>query len=158
MTFAPRPAGTAEAKLGLMGDELLWRDEGLEILDEDECLELMGTVPVGRVAVSVGALPAVFPVNFALYGRRIVFRTGKGTKLDAAVRHAVVAFEVDHFDALYHSGWSVLAVGRADDVTDNLELIGGDGRVRPWVGGERDHYLAIEAEFLSGRRIIRVDD
>ena len=134
----------------------LWIDEGLEILDEDQCLALLGTVPIGRVAICSGALPAVLPVNFALYGRRIVFRTGHGTKLDAAVRHAVVAFEADWFDALYHEGWSVMAVGRADDITDNLHLIGGDGQVRPWVGGEREHYLAIEAELLTGRRIIHV--
>jgi hypothetical protein len=132
-------------------------DEGLEILSEDDCLALMATVPVGRVAVSVGALPAVFPVNFALYDRRIVFRTGKGTKLDASVRNAVVAFEVDHFDAMYHEGWSVLAVGMAEDITDNLELIGGDGRVRPWAGGDRSHYVSIEIELLSGRRINRSD-
>jgi nitroimidazol reductase NimA-like FMN-containing flavoprotein (pyridoxamine 5'-phosphate oxidase superfamily) len=133
--------------------EIQWRDEGLEILDEDECLQLLGRVPVGRVAVSAGALPAVFPVNFALYGRRIVFRTGRGTKLDAAVRNTVVAFEVDEFDTLYHGGWSVLAVGRASDITENLELIGGDGRIRPWATGERDHYVCIDIELLSGRRI-----
>lgn len=128
-------------------------DEGLELLDEDDCLALMATVPVGRVAVSSGALPAVFPVNFTLYGRRIVFKTGAGTKLDSAVRNAVVAFEVDSFDAVYHSGWSVLAVGQARDITDNLEIIGGDGRVRAWAGGERNHYVSIEIELLSGRRI-----
>jgi len=132
----------------------LWSDEGLEILDEDQCLQLMLTVPVGRVAVALGAVPAVFPVNFALYGRTVLFRTGQGTKLDAAVRHAVVAFEVDHFDALYHNGWSVLAVGRAEAITDSRALVGGDGRVRPWADGERDHYVAIDAELVSGRRII----
>lgn len=136
-------------------DASIWQDDGLEILDEDECLRLLVTVPIGRVALSYDALPAVFPVNFALYDRRIVFRTGRGSKLDAAVRHSVVAFEVDQFDAHYHSGWSVLAVGRADDITDNLEIIGGDGRVRPWAGGDRDHYVAIEIELLSGRRITR---
>jgi hypothetical protein len=52
----------------------------------------------------------------------------------------------------------VEAVGRGDDITDNLELIGGDGRVRPWVSAERDHCVAIEAEFLSGRRIVHAAD
>jgi hypothetical protein len=136
-----------------MSDPIVWRDEGLEILDEDECLRLLGTVPIGRVAISSGALPAVFPVNFELFGRSIVFRTGQGTKLDAAVRSAVIAFEADQFDALYHTGWSVLAVGPARDVTENLDLIAGDARVRPWAGGERRHYVTVEAELLSGRRI-----
>ena len=49
-----------------------------------------------------------------------------------------------------------MAVRRADDTTDDLRLLDGDGRVRPWVGGERDHSVAIEAELLTGRRIIHV--
>jgi len=138
-----------------MSDTTIWHDEGLDILDEDECLRLLGTVPIGRVGICSGSLPAILPVNFELYGRLIVFRTGRGTKLDAAVRSAVVAFQADQYDALYHSGWSVLAIGQAKDMTDNIDLIAGDARVRPWAGGERQHYVTIEAEFLSGRRINR---
>lgn len=137
-------------------DTDLWTDEGLEILDEDQCLGLLATAAVGRVALCQGALPAVLPVNFALYGHKIVFRTGQGTKLDAAVRHSVVAFEVDWFDATCHEGWSVMAVGRAEDITDDQDLIGGDGQLRSWVGGERDHYVAIDAELLTGRRIVHI--
>jgi len=69
-------------------------DDGIGVLDEAECLELLSRSSIGRVAVTIGAVPAVFPVNFRLVDRSIVFRTGTGTKLDAAVRHAVVAFEV----------------------------------------------------------------
>ena len=136
-----------------MPDATIWHDEGLDILDEDECLRLLATVPIGRVGICSGALPAILPVNFELYGRSIVFRTGHGTKLDAAVRFAVVAFQADQYDALYHTGWSVLAIGRARDITENLDLIAGDARMRPWAGGERNHYVNIEAEFLTGRRI-----
>jgi hypothetical protein len=136
-----------------MPDGTIWHDEGLDILGEDECLRLLGTVPIGRVGVCSGALPAILPVNFELYGRSIVFRTGQGSKLDAAVRFAVVAFQADHYDPLYHTGWSVLAVGQARDITDNVDLIATDPTVRPWAGGERQHYVTIEAEFVSGRRI-----
>jgi hypothetical protein len=118
----------------------------------------MATVPVGRVAFCRGALPAVLPVNFALVGRTIVFRTGKGSKLDAAVRHAVVAFQVDSFDAQFETGWSVLAVGQAIDVTDDVDVIGADGRVRAWVDGQREHYVAVDAELLTGRRIVHLPD
>ena len=82
-----------------MPDATIWHDEGLDILDEDECLRLLATVPIGRVGICSGALPAILPVNFELYGRSIVFRTGRGTKLDAAVRSAVVAFQADQYDA-----------------------------------------------------------
>jgi nitroimidazol reductase NimA-like FMN-containing flavoprotein (pyridoxamine 5'-phosphate oxidase superfamily) len=69
----------------------------LETLDRAECLNLMATAPVGRIGVSIGALPAIIPVNFALVGANIVIRTVPGAKLDAATRHAVVAFEVDSY-------------------------------------------------------------
>lgn len=130
-------------------------DEGLELLEDSECRDLLPTVPIGRVAVTINGLPAVFPVNFAVYNDRIVFRTNAGTKLDAAVRNAVVAFEVDQFDATERGGWSVLVVGRAEDITDNLGLIEGDGQVTPWASGAREHYVSIKTEFVSGRRITR---
>jgi hypothetical protein len=93
------------------------------------------------------------PVNFELFGRSIVFRTGHGTKLDAAVRLKVVAFQADHYDEQFHTGWSVLAVGQARDITENLDLVARDARPRPWAGGERHHYVAIDAELLTGRQI-----
>ena len=69
--------------------------EGLEILTEDECMALFGSTTVGRVGITIGALPAIFVVNYVLVDGDIVFRTSDGTKLEAALRHAVVAFEAD---------------------------------------------------------------
>ncbi len=68
---------------------------GLEVLNREECLRLLRHATLGRVAITSGALPQVLPVNFRLFGDRIVFRTGLGTKLDAATSNNVVAFEVD---------------------------------------------------------------
>src|SRR6478609_4172457 len=96
-------------------------EEGLELLTEDECLKLVEHRPIGRVAVTVGALPAVFPVNFCLIGRDAVFRTASGTKLQAALKESVVAFQVDDFDAEGDRGWSVLLVGKATELRP-LEL------------------------------------
>lgn len=130
-------------------------DQGLEVLDETECWRLLGQVPIGRVAVTDGALPAIFPVNFVLDGASIVFRTGEGTKLAAATHRAVVAFEVDRFDPLEHSGWSVVAVGMARAVTDDDERRRLSRLpVAPWAGGRRDDFVRMGVEFLSGRRII----
>ena len=64
-------------------------DEGLELLDEAECRRLLASSRLGRVAVNMAALPAIFPVNFVVEDDHIVFRTGTGTKLEAATRHAV---------------------------------------------------------------------
>ena len=97
-------------------------DNGLELLTPEQCHDLLPRAGVGRVGVTIAALPAIFPVNFALLGEDIVFLTGEGTKLRAATDRAVVAFEVDQFDLVAGWGWSVLAVGMATVITDPEEL------------------------------------
>jgi len=131
----------------------MW-DEGLELLEEDDCLDLLSHPKVGRIGVTVGALPAIFPVNFAMSEGAVVFRTGEGTKLAAATDQAVVAFEVDDWDPMEHTGWSVLALGRASVVEDPDEV----AKLRrlplaPWAGGSREHFVRMPIEFVSGRRI-----
>ena len=125
-------------------------DTGLEILDEQECRALLAAHSIGRVAVSIGALPAVFPVNYQVSAGEIVFRTDDGTKFAAAVHNSVVAFEVDEADAIYHEGWSVLVIGTAA-VVDTARHA--DVSVRPWAPGRRHHLVAIAIEMISGRRI-----
>ncbi|RSN11469.1 pyridoxamine 5'-phosphate oxidase [Nonomuraea sp. WAC 01424] len=130
---------------------------GLQVLSEQECFLLLSSVPIGRIVFTDRALPAVQPVNFCLDGRFIVIRTATGSKLAAATRHAVVAFEADEFDAAMRTGWSVTAVGHAREVSDAAEL---DRLARlpltTWAPGNRDHYIVIEAEQISGRRIAAV--
>lgn len=125
-------------------------------LTREECLLRLGRGGVGRVAVSVGALPAILPVNYAMVGGDVVFRTGAGTKLEAALRTAVVAFEVDDFDAMSHCGWSVLVVGVARIVEDSATLVG-SGRFpapSPWAGGDRDRLVRIETTVITGRQLV----
>ncbi len=130
---------------------------GLEVLDRDECLRLLGEAVIGRVGVSSGALPRVLPVNFRLDGDRILIRTGRGTKLDAATANAVVAFEVDDIDPVDQTGWSVLVTGVAREVTDPAELAA--VRAAPlarWAPqGPDDRLMAISTELVDGRRILR---
>jgi nitroimidazol reductase NimA-like FMN-containing flavoprotein (pyridoxamine 5'-phosphate oxidase superfamily) len=93
-------------------------DEGLELLTEEQARGLLATGEVGRVGVTLGALPAIFPVNCRLIDGSIVFRTAPGSKMSAAAEGAVVAFEVDDYQLADRSGWSVLAVGRAEVIND----------------------------------------
>jgi nitroimidazol reductase NimA-like FMN-containing flavoprotein (pyridoxamine 5'-phosphate oxidase superfamily) len=131
-------------------------DQGrsFDILDEGECRRLLEGETIGRVAVSIGALPAVLPVNYVMDGGDVYFLTGQGTKFSAALRGAAVAFEIDRVDVAYHHGWSVLAVGEAHEVPEPEA-----GRLRaelplaPWAPGVREHLVRIHPEFLSGRRI-----
>lgn len=130
----------------------------LETLTRDECLELLATVPVGRIGVSIGALPVILPVNFALVGDHIVIRTVPGTKLDAATRRAVVAFEVDSFATDGSSGWSVMVQGVCSEVVDAGErAVLASSPPHPWAfaAGDAQRFVRIEASFVSGRRFGR---
>lgn len=126
-------------------------DEGLELLDEDECRRLLGRCSIGRVGVSVNSLPAIFPVTYQLVDGDIVFRTGSGVKLNAVRLGTVIAFEVDSFDEQAKTGWSVLAVGAAHE-TDIADDPG--AAPEPWAAGERTHVVRVTPELLSGRRLV----
>jgi uncharacterized protein len=126
----------------------------LEHLSRDECMRLMGSVPVGRIVYTRQALPAVELVNFALHDGDIVIRTDAGGKLAAATRGAVVAFETDSVDAATRTGWSVTAVGQARAVTDGEEIRRLEQiPLTAWAPGKRDHYLRITPAIVNGRRI-----
>ena len=123
-------------------------------LDPEECLRRLERGGVGRVGVSVGALPAIFPVNFAMLDGDVVFRSGPGTKLGAAATGEVVAFEIDHADTFGHTGWSVLVVGVARPITDPDALA--EARRLPlssWADGDRDTFVRLESARITGREL-----
>jgi len=127
---------------------------GFEALDEEECLALLAGKGIGRVAVTMEAMPVVLPVNYCCVDGAIAFRTGEGMKLSAATEHAVVAFEVDDIDPVTHTGWSVLAVGIARTLTTPADLKWAEMLpLRPWAPGSKHHVVRLVPEFLSGRRI-----
>lgn len=130
-------------------------DQGLELLTEDQCRQLLAGGEVGRVGITMGALPAIFPVNYLVVDGAIVFRTAPGTKMSAAMEGAVVAFEVDDYQLADRSGWSVLAVGPAEVVDEpDTGFMARLARLEPFVDGTRTAIVRIEPLFLSGRRLL----
>ncbi len=106
------------------------------------------------MTVTIGALPAILPVNFTMFDGAIVFRTSPGSKLTAAVHEAVVAFEVDAADSHATTGWSVMVVGRASEILDEATLERARAlELRPWSPDAGDHFVRIPLEFVTGRRI-----
>jgi len=125
-----------------------------EALDEEECYSLLHSGSIGRVAVSIGEIPAIFPVNYHAFHGDIYFFTAEGTKLDAAVRRAMLSFQLDHFDPVYQHGWSVLAVGKATEIHETLiRELAVHFPLQPWAPGSRSHLVQIRPDFVSGRRI-----
>jgi nitroimidazol reductase NimA-like FMN-containing flavoprotein (pyridoxamine 5'-phosphate oxidase superfamily) len=132
-------------------------DDGLEVLSEEECRALLEQETVGRVGLSVDALPAILPVNYTIDDGGIVFRTGEGGKLRAALCRTIVAFEVDHTDPIRAEGWSVLVVGMAEPVAADSTPVSGSAAPTPWAGGARQHLVRIRPEVISGRRVVHPD-
>lgn len=87
-------------------------------LDRSTCLSLLSSVGVGRLGLSVGALPVIMPVGFRVDGDRIVFSLRAGDGGAGAVNGAVVAFEADDVDPTTGVGWTVLVQGAARLVPD----------------------------------------
>ncbi len=130
-------------------------DEGLELLDEAQCKELLATKRVGRVGITIGGLPVILPVNFVYVDGDVVFRPGEGSKLHAASDRTVIAFEVDAYDTDERTGWSVLAIGRSSIIDDESERAAIDQHeVVPFATGRRDAYVRLHPEMLTGRRIV----
>ncbi|TDE34317.1 pyridoxamine 5'-phosphate oxidase family protein [Actinomadura sp. 6K520] len=127
---------------------------GLEILDRDECLALLSRAAIGRIVFTHQALPAVQPVNFVFDGTNIVIKVSRTSRLATAAAGTIVAFEVDEFDIAARTGWSVVAVGPARHVTDPDELRTLDRLpLRTWAPVERDRYICLRPELLTGRRV-----
>ncbi|MCK7622227.1 pyridoxamine 5'-phosphate oxidase family protein [Streptomyces sp. RS10V-4] len=150
-TVADLVGGTADLPAGLGVATV--RPEVL-VLGPGECRELLGSHGVGRVAVTVDGVPAVFPVNYTVDHDVIAYRTHAGSGPAAAAGHEA-ALEVDHLDEAFSQGWSVLAVGPAEIVTafDRTRRLEENAYSAPWVGGGRYQWIAVRPTRLSGRRI-----
>jgi hypothetical protein len=128
---------------------------GLEVLSRPECLHLLGASRVGRLVVTERALPAAFPVQFALLAEDVLFVTRRGSALEAATAGQVVAFEADDMDPAMRSGWSVLIQGAAGTIDDPDELAGARGLpLAPWGPGTDAQLVRVRSEIVSGRRIL----
>ena len=129
-------------------------DSELEVLSPEECISLAATMPIGRIVFTDRALPAVQPVNFLIDDGSVIIRTTQGSKLAAATRNAIVAFEIDEFDRRSQAGWSVTLVGRAQSVRDPAESARLAGLpLQTWAPGARDRFIRIRPEHISGRRL-----
>ncbi|TCN42211.1 pyridoxamine 5'-phosphate oxidase-like protein [Kribbella orskensis] len=128
---------------------------GLQILDDGESLELLSSVPIGRLVFTKGGLPAVRLVNFVLDGDSLIFATADGDKYRAAERGDVVAFEVDAVDEDRHLGWTVTAAGHLSVIDpDEAESLRHGLPLRPWAPQHDSYLIRLGIESLEGRRLV----
>jgi nitroimidazol reductase NimA-like FMN-containing flavoprotein (pyridoxamine 5'-phosphate oxidase superfamily) len=133
-------------------------DDQLQVLPETECIDLLTTTTVGRVAFVDDAGQQLIPLNFTIVDGEIYFRTEQASTLhQLADGHDDVAFEVDHHDEVTPVGWNVTVRGRTARVDDPdlHERVMSSPRLRPWAGGERGVVIHLERRTIAGRRVRR---
>jgi nitroimidazol reductase NimA-like FMN-containing flavoprotein (pyridoxamine 5'-phosphate oxidase superfamily) len=128
-------------------------ERSLETLSQQDSVALLSTIPVGRVVFTVGALPAIVPVAFAVHDGAVVMRTSPESRLAKAAPGGVLAFEIDDIDAETRTGWSVVVMGVATVVVDPEARAAIDGVVEAFAPGQRDVYIRLPLTVVTGRRV-----
>ncbi len=130
---------------------------GLEVLSLAQCLALLRSRPIGRLAYIDAGQPNVVPVNHLVQGNSIVLRSLSGGKLDAAIVGHPVAFQLDDHDPARGTGWSVLVRGRAELLDDHDEVVRLSAELDSWAIDDPSHgtWIRIVGDEISGRRIAR---
>jgi nitroimidazol reductase NimA-like FMN-containing flavoprotein (pyridoxamine 5'-phosphate oxidase superfamily) len=126
-------------------------DDRVAILPVHECWDLLTGMTLGRLVTSVDGRPEIFPVNYVVQRRTILFRTAEGTKLVSAAINNHVVFEVDDHNVA--EGWSVVVKGtarslRTDEAIEEAER----AQLLPWTGADKSHYMRVIPETVTGRR------
>jgi hypothetical protein len=150
---AARHIVEAVAGVTSVHNELEVRRSRVEVLTEEQCWDLLDT-GLGRLATSVEHVVDIFPVNYFVHDRAILFRSAPGSKLANITSDPVVAFEVDGVESRFR--WSVVVHGTATRLgfdTDILES--GVKELESWSPTNKYNYVRITPSKVTGRRILR---
>jgi nitroimidazol reductase NimA-like FMN-containing flavoprotein (pyridoxamine 5'-phosphate oxidase superfamily) len=126
-------------------------DEPVSILSEDESWSRLGGVALGRLVTTFAGEPEIFPVNYVVQDRTVLFRTAEGTKLFSAVASGTVVFEADDHDV--SQGWSVIVRGRAKLLRTSAEIEKAErAQLIPWTAMPKIHYVRVTPSEITGRQ------
>jgi hypothetical protein len=127
--------------------------DGVNVLSEDECWQLVNDAQVGRLAFAVAGEQEIFPVNFVVDGRALLFRTAEGTKLAGLTVSSHVAFEVDSYEPDTGEAWSVVFKGQAERLDHFPDIYAAEGvPIFPWQASPKQWIVRIVPAKVTGRR------
>ncbi len=135
--------------MGINGGPYLYR------IDPDDCIALLATTDLGRVGLTIDALPAIRPIRYAIQGNHLVFRAARPSRLQRAAAGQIVAFQADHGGAESGVGWTVHVLGQCNEIIsereiEQLELL----PLPSWHRGNgSDAWMQLSLERISGERI-----
>lgn len=132
---------------------------GMEILDDDASWELLEGQVVGRMGVAVAGEVDIFPLNYLVHERTIVFKTAQGSKLAALAANARVTFEIDGYSPESGDAWSVVVKGVAQALQRLSEIYSAeDLPLFPWNASPKEYFVRITPRTVAGRRFSVVED
>jgi nitroimidazol reductase NimA-like FMN-containing flavoprotein (pyridoxamine 5'-phosphate oxidase superfamily) len=124
-------------------------------LSTTECRARLQSHTIGRVGWNAGEGPQILPVAYVVRDGMVAFRTSPYGALGELrlIRH--VAFEVDEYDGMTRTGWSVLVRGTARPAVDAEELtrLWQSFDPVPWADGARNMFITITLDQVTGREI-----
>lgn len=119
-------------------------------LEDEQSWKLLEGTKHGRLVVTVAGEPDIFPVNYAVGGRKLYLRTAPGNKLAELTINAKVVFEADGI--MSDEAWSVVLRGTARVLDQSAEIAAAESLgLKSWVPTLKDFYVEIEPVSLSGR-------
>lgn len=126
-------------------------------LVRSECIHLLETHSLGRLAWQAADSQQVRPINYVFRSGALYFRTSPEGILSELVRPTDVALEVDDLDHDKRTGWSVIVNGRARAVAAPAEVIRQweTDDLAQWAPGIRDLFIQIMPSRISGRLLQR---
>lgn len=124
-------------------------DDVMTELTTERCWELLRADEFGRLAFRMADEVHLVPINYAVDGETILFRTAEGSKLLGVTMHPGVAFEIDSYGE--DSAHSVTVRGTArrleEDEEHRAELV----PLRPWVNTLKYNVVEITPTEITGR-------
>jgi len=128
-------------------------ESSIEHLTAEECWRLLDNVRFGRLAVAAAGDLDIFPINFAVNGEDLYFRTGEGTKLMAAMLAERAALEADYRDKAAGEAWSVVVKGRPEVLDQSADIaVAEELDLQPSVTTPKQRFIRLSATRISGRR------
>jgi uncharacterized protein len=124
-------------------------------MTREECLQALDAKRIGRLGYPTADGPRIIPVNYVLTDDGIIFRTVPDGEVARNAMDTTCAFEIDDVDEFFESGWSVLAVGVAQLLTEADFQRLRFGRIpEPWADGPRILFVKLPLLQLSGRQLV----
>ena len=125
-------------------------EDPVTVLSSDECWEMLRAEEFGRLAFRLLDEVHITPINYAVEGECLLFRTAEGEKLLGVVMGAPVAFEVDRYDEV--SARSVVVRGTARLLPEDEAHRADNLRLRTWVSTPKYDVVEIVPGVITGRR------